>query len=128
MINIWAERRQKENMNGKRARLSTTSTFLKYLKEKGCCDVHVPAEAVPKNQHFNPFILSDKGPHKYLSKVQMRILLGLPTRDTASGFRDLMLISLLYDSACRIDEVLSLRLKEIRYSERLCCINVPRPT
>jgi len=60
MINIWAERRQKEKLNGKRARLSTTSTFLKYLKEQGCCDVHVPAEAIPKNQHFNPFILSDK--------------------------------------------------------------------
>jgi len=33
-------------------------------------------------------------------------------------------MSLMYDSACRIDEILSLKLNGIRYSEGLCCINV----
>lgn len=60
MVDVWSETRGREGPNGKRARLSTTSTFLKYLKERGCCDVQIPAEAVPKSLHFNPFILSDR--------------------------------------------------------------------
>ena len=102
-------------------RLSAMKSFFSYLLEykdpllsalaNEISDIHSEQE-------------EDKGPHEYLSRAQMKILLGLPARDTDYGFRDLMLISLLYDSACRIDEVLSLRLKEIRYSEGLCCINV----
>jgi integrase len=59
MINLWVEKRPNENSNGKRARLSTSTTFLKYLKEILYCDVYIPPEAIPKSQHFNPYILSD---------------------------------------------------------------------
>jgi site-specific recombinase XerD len=102
-------------------RLSAMKTFFTYLLEYKDPSLSVLANGIAD---IHPEQEEDKGPHKYLSRVQMRILLGLPARDTTSGFRDLMLISLLYDSACRINEVLSLRFKEIRYSERLCCINV----
>lgn len=59
MINLWAEKRQYEHQNGKRARLSTSATFLKYLKEIHYCDLSIPPESIPKSQHFNPYILSD---------------------------------------------------------------------
>lgn len=60
MINKWAEGRQGENPNGKRARLYTTKTFLRYLNETNYCDLHIPPEAIPRSEHFNPYILSDK--------------------------------------------------------------------
>ncbi len=102
-------------------RLSALKTFFTYLLEYKNPSLSVLANGIAD---IHPVQEEDKGPHGYLSKAQMRILLELPTRDNSYGFRDLMLISQLYDSACRIDEVLSLRLKEIRYSEGLCCINV----
>ncbi|MFA5603209.1 MAG: hypothetical protein WDA21_05770 [Bacilli bacterium] len=60
MVNKWAESRNEEQPNGKRARLFTTKTFLSYLNEINCCDLHIPAGAIPKGEHFNPFVLSDK--------------------------------------------------------------------
>ena len=54
MINLWVEKRPNENSNGKRARLSTSTTFLKYLKEILYCDVSIPLEANPKSKHLNP--------------------------------------------------------------------------
>lgn len=59
MINYWSEKRQGEKQNGKRARLFTCVTFLKYLNEINYCDLHIPIESIPKSQHFNPYILSD---------------------------------------------------------------------
>lgn len=60
MINKWAERRQGESPNGKRARLSTSKTFLRYLHETNYCDLHIPSEAIPRGQHYNPYVLSDR--------------------------------------------------------------------
>lgn len=56
----WAETRQNEHPNGKRARLFTTETFLKYLCETNYCDLHIPPEAIPRGEHFNSYILSDR--------------------------------------------------------------------
>jgi integrase len=60
ILHKWAETRQNEHPNGKRARLSITETFLKYLCETNYCYLHIPQEAIPRNEHFNPFILSDR--------------------------------------------------------------------
>lgn len=102
-------------------RLSAIKTFFSYLLQYKDASLSVSANAIAdihKQQE------EDTGPHEYLSQNQMRILFGLPKRDTLNGLRDLMLMSLLYDSACRIDEILSLKLNNIRYSDGLCCINV----
>jgi len=102
-------------------RLSAMKTFFTYLLEYKDASLSVSATGIAdihKQQE------EDSGPHEYLSQNQMRILFGLPKRDTPYGLRDLMLMSLLYDSACRIDEILSLKLNGIRYSDGLCCINV----
>lgn len=60
IIHKWAENRPNEHPNGKRARLYTTATFLKYLCETNYCDLHIPPEAIPRGEHFNPYILSDR--------------------------------------------------------------------
>ncbi len=60
IIHKWTETRQNEHPNGKRARLYTTETFLKYLCETNYCHLHVPPEAIPRSEHFNPFIFSDR--------------------------------------------------------------------
>jgi site-specific recombinase XerD len=102
-------------------RLSAMKTFFSYLLQYKDTSLSVSANAIADIRKQQE---EDTGPHEYLSQDQMRILFGLPKRDTLYGLRDLMLMSLLYDSACRIDEILSLKLKNIRYLDGLCCINV----
>ena len=41
----------------------------------------------------------------YLSEEQMKILLSLPDADTKEGFRDQVMLSLLYDTGARVQEL-----------------------
>lgn len=102
-------------------RLSAMKTFFTYLLQYKDASVSVSANGIADIHKLQE---EDSGPHEYLSQDQMRLLLSLPKRNTRYGLRDLTLISLLYDSACRIDEILSLRLNSIRYSGGLCFINI----
>lgn len=102
-------------------RLSAMKTFFTYLLQYKDTNLSVFSSGI---HDIHKLPEEDSGPHKYLTQNQMRILFSLPKRNTLFGLRDLMLMSLLYDSACRIDEILSLKLSSIRYSGGLCCINV----
>lgn len=117
----WCETDRGNGTATRNNRLSALKTFFSYLLQYKDASLSVSANAIAdihKKQE------EDTGPHEYLSQNQVRILFGLPKRNTLFGLRDLMLMSLLYDSACRIDEILSLKLGNIRYSDGLCCINV----
>ena len=46
----------------------------------------------------------------YLTADEMRLILAEPDRSTVSGRRDLAILSLLYDSGCRIQELIDLRI------------------
>lgn len=50
----------------------------------------------------------------YLSEEQMKILLSLPDADTKEGFRDQVMLSLLYDTGARVQELADLKVKDIR--------------
>jgi len=102
-------------------RLSAMKTFFTYLLQYKDATLSVSTNGIDDIHKLQE---DDSGPHEYLTQDQMRILFSLPKRETLYGLRDLMLMSLLYDSACRIDEILSLRLSSIRYSDGLCFINV----
>ena len=102
-------------------RLSALKTFFTYLLKYKDASLSTSANKIADIHKLQD---EDKGPHEYLSQDQMRILLSIPERETLYGLRDLLLIALLYDSACRIDEILSLKLNAIRYSGNLCFINV----
>ena len=50
----------------------------------------------------------------YLTPEAMRILLEQPDISSRNGFRDLVIMSLLYDSGARIQELVDLKVKDIR--------------
>jgi len=49
----------------------------------------------------------------YLTVEGMKALLSIPNQNTAKGRRDLTLLSLLYDSGCRVHELINLKLTDI---------------
>lgn len=113
-----------ERLNGATTlnnRLSAMKTFFTYLVQYKDASLSVSSNEIA-DIHKLPE--EDSGPHEYLTQNQMSILFGLPKKNTRFGLRDLMLMSLMYDSACRIDEILSLKLSCIKYSGGLCYINV----
>jgi integrase/recombinase XerD len=50
----------------------------------------------------------------FLTGEEMRILLSMPDPSTQKGLRDMVLMSLLYDSAARVQEIINLKAKDLR--------------
>ena len=50
----------------------------------------------------------------FLTGEEMQVLLSMPDFHTKHGMRDMTLMSLLYDSAARVQEIIDLKMKDIR--------------
>ena len=50
----------------------------------------------------------------FLTGDEMRILLSMPDPSSKNGMRDLVLLALLYDSAARVQEIIDLKVKDLR--------------
>jgi site-specific recombinase XerD len=50
----------------------------------------------------------------FLTGEEMRVLLSMPDPSTQKGLRDLTLMSVLYDSAARVQEIVDLKTKDLR--------------
>jgi site-specific recombinase XerD len=51
---------------------------------------------------------------QFLTGDEMRILLSMPDPSSKSGLRDLALLAVLYDSAARVQEIIDLKVKDLR--------------
>jgi len=108
--------------------------FLTYVeKERGCCtrtrnqrlaafhsffryvQVEVP-EVLTQVQRILtiPFHRFERRCIRYLEPQQVATLLGQPDLDTPTGRRDAAMLSLLYDSAARVQELVNLRARDVR--------------
>lgn len=50
----------------------------------------------------------------FLTGEEMQILLSMPDPSTPGGYRDMVLMSVLYDSAARVQEIIDLKVKDLR--------------
>ena len=50
----------------------------------------------------------------FLSGIEMQILLSMPDGTTKRGFRDMTIMAVLYDSAARVQEIIDLKIKDVR--------------
>ena len=89
-------------------RLGALRTFMKYLSERDFAYLSayevactIPSMKVPKRKING------------LSKAAVKQLLEMPKLSTKTGRRDLTFMILLYSTAARLDEVLSLRIRDI---------------
>ena len=51
---------------------------------------------------------------KYITLSTMKSLLSMPEKDTIGGRRDSVLLSLLYDSGARVQEIVDLKVSDVR--------------
>jgi len=60
-----------------------------------------------------PIKKAPKPPVPHLTPEAMKLLLSQPDKTTAKGRRDLTLLSVLYDSGCRVQELADLRVRDV---------------
>ncbi len=89
-------------------RLASLRAFLKYLGGKEISFLHLYEDAtrIPRKKVMRKKVTG-------MSKKAVRLLLEMPDLSTKAGRRDLSLMIIIYSTAVRMDEVLSLKIKHL---------------
>ena len=56
-------------------------------------------------------------PPRYLSIDELKLLLNMPDRASPQGRRDIVLLTLLYDTAARVQELIDLQVGDIQFQK-----------
>ncbi len=89
-------------------RLASLRVFLKYLGRQDISLLYLyeTASCIPRRKEMHRKV-------KGMSKEAVRALMAAPDTSTISGRRDLALIVTIYSTAARIDEILSMKVKQL---------------
>ena len=105
----WLEAQRKVSVTTRNQRLAAMKAFAHYVQYRNpeylenCTDII----AMRPKKHEKPVI-------PLLTEEELKALLTQPDPSTRHGLRDLTLLSLLYDSGARVQEITDLKLKDIR--------------
>lgn len=105
----WLEVQRKVSVTTRNQRLAAMKAFAHYVQYRNpeylenCTDII----AMRPKKHEKPVI-------PFLTEEELKALLAQPDPSTRHGLRDLTLLSLLYDSGTRVQEITDLKLKDIR--------------
>lgn len=104
----WLEAERRCSISTRNQRLAALHSFFRYAQYEepaGLKDfqkvISIPVKKAPKPTV--PFLTSDA----------MQSLLSQPDQSTPKGRRDLTLLAVLYDSACRVQELIDLRVCDV---------------
>lgn len=106
----WLEKEQNVCASTCNQRLSAIHSFFRYVSTQS-----------PEYLFLSQQILSISNKKimqkevKYLSAQQVKELLNIPDIHTRNGLRDLAMLTLLYDSGCRVQELANLKIKDVKY-------------
>ena len=105
----WLEVQRKVSVTTRNQRLAAMKAFAHYVQYRNpeylenCTDII----AMRPKKHEKPVI-------PFLTEEELKALLAQPDPSTRHGLRDLTLLSLLYDSGARVQEITDPKLKDIR--------------
>ena len=99
----WLEESRNVSVSTRNQRLAAIHAFFRYIqyKEPAAFDHCKEVLSVPYKK-------SAAKPMNYLSLEEIRILLALPDQKTVSGIRDMAILTLLYETGARVQELIDL--------------------
>jgi len=107
----WIEKKRNCSISTRNQRLVALHSFFRYVQKRSLKNLYeiqrilrIPNKKGPKT--LIPFLTGD----------EMRMLLSQPDTVTREGYRDLVLLAVLYDSAARVQELIDLKIKDVRLS------------
>lgn len=105
----WLEAQRKVSVTTRNQRLAAMKAFAHYVQYRNpeYLENSTDIIAMRPKKHEKPVI-------PFLTEEELKALLTQPDPSTRHGLRDLTLLSLLYDSGARVQEITDLKLKDIR--------------
>ncbi|MDH7579091.1 MAG: tyrosine-type recombinase/integrase [Bacillota bacterium] len=105
----WLEEERKCSGSTRNQRLAAIHAFFKYLQLEQPHALHQYQQilAIPMKKVRKKSI-------NYLTLDAIKNLLDMPDRNTKGGRRDLVLLSLIYDSGARVQEIADMRVADVR--------------
>jgi site-specific recombinase XerD len=105
----WLEKTRKCIASTRNVRLAALHSFCRYLQME-CPDFIHPAQqilSIPMKKTKKVFV-------EYITLEAIKFLLAKPDSSTEKGRRDMVLLSLLYDSGARVQELVDIKVRDIR--------------
>ena len=110
----WAETKRHNAVSTRNLRLAVLKSFFSYVLSISpefsgqCTDIiNIPAKK------------TEKKPPLYLTESETKLLLNAPDRNNREGIRHMAILTLLYDSACRVQELIDLNVADVTIGR--CC-------
>lgn len=110
----WTETKRHNAVSTRNLRLAVLKSFFSYVLStspefSGQCTeiINIPAKKVEKKLPL------------YLTESEMKNLLNAPDRNSREGIRHMAILTLLYDSACRVQELIDLNVADVTIGR--CC-------
>ena len=116
----WLEKSRRCSATTKNQRLSALASFSSYAQNRDFAAASTFRSSVTR-------IPMKKAMHKnraFFTREEVAILLRLPTDHYEIGLRDKVLLSLMYASAARAQEICDLTVKDIQFSEKGTSLNI----
>jgi len=114
----WLETERKNTASTRNVRLAHFKSFFGYVLSLS------PEMAEHCRQVIGiPFKKAEKKPPVYLTEAETKTLLLAPDSGSHTGLRHTAILALLYDSACRVQELIALNVSDITLG-RICKIYV----
>ncbi len=108
----WIEKERNCIISTRNQRLVALHSFFRYVQKE------VPEYLYETQKILN--IPNKNGPKTivpYLTGDEMKFLLEQPDTSTKEGCRDLVLLAVLYDTAARVQELIDLKIKDVRLAK-----------
>jgi integrase/recombinase XerD len=110
----WSETERQNAVSTRNLRLAVLKSFFGYVLSRSpefseqCTEIiNIPAKKV------------EKKPPLYLTESETKLLLNAPDKNSKEGIRHMAILTLLYDSACRVQELIDLNLADVTLGR--CC-------
>jgi len=109
---VWLETERKNSVSSRNVRLAAIHAYAKYIGR-------VYPEMMHEMQKVRsiPLKKENKKTLKYISIKAMAMLLSLPDTHTRAGRRDCAMLSLMYDTGCRVQELCDIKVSDVRIQE-----------
>lgn len=110
---LWIKTEMNIKPQSCNVRLSNLRAFLKFMSKKNVryASIYLASKDVD-------LLKTEKVQIKSLTKEAIKALLSIPDIKTFTGMRDVVLMSLMYTTGCRINEALSIKLADLHIDDK----------
>lgn len=108
----WLEKNRGSSISTRNHRLAVLHSFFQYVQKEtpeNLFEIH-KILSIPNKKNPRPMV-------PFLTGAEMEILLAQPDSSTYEGFRNMVLLSVLYDTGARVQELTDIKIKDLRLAK-----------